>query len=322
MGLHFALLLVTLGCCLLPAGCCVICDPSVVAALKSLETNYLPGHLDAQHHTSVMQRVDQTVKDFKNLQFNMNSYVGAVDEDTLQKASWSLLKDLKRITDSDVKGDLFVKELFWMLHMQKESFAKLAERFQNEAYCPNKCGTMLQTLIWCNKCEKQVHTCRKSYDCGTLDVEVHQMEDLILDCQLNWHQASQGLTDYSFYRVWGNNSETLLSKGADALLTKPLADPGDAGEYRCELGTVNSGPATIINFRVTVLPQRVKEEKPSSNVLQDGAVPGEGISSPPKPWATTLPSPHAAYMLRSRLIWLLVCGSIVTVLLLTGVVTM
>lgn len=25
---------------------------------------------------------------------------------------------------------------------------------------------MLQSLIWCNTCQKQVHTCRKSSDCG------------------------------------------------------------------------------------------------------------------------------------------------------------
>lgn len=37
-------------------------------------------------------------------------------------------------------------------------------------------------------------------------IKVHEMEDMILDCELNWHQASQGLTDYSFYRVGSSNS--------------------------------------------------------------------------------------------------------------------
>lgn len=37
-------------------------------------------------------------------------------------------------------------------------------------------------------------------------VEVRAMEDLILDCELNWHKASEGLTDYSFYRVGPSNS--------------------------------------------------------------------------------------------------------------------
>lgn len=38
------------------------------------------------------------------------------------------------------------------------------------------------------------------------EVKVHHMEDMILDCELNWHKISQGLTDYSFYRVGPSNS--------------------------------------------------------------------------------------------------------------------
>lgn len=48
-----------------------------------------------------------------------------------------------------------------------------------------------------------------------------------------------------------NKSETLLAKGKEPFLTKPSVSPEDAGSYRCELGTVNSGPATIIHFQVT-----------------------------------------------------------------------
>nr|XP_054396850.1 izumo sperm-egg fusion protein 1 isoform X3 [Pongo abelii] len=168
MGPHFTFLCAALARCLLPAEGCVICDPSVVLALKALEKDYLPGHLDAKHHKAMMDRVENAVKDFQELPLNEDAYMGVVDEATLQKGSWSLLKDLKRITDSDVKGDLFVKELFWMLHLQKETFATYVARFQKEAYCPNKCGVMLQTLIWCKNCKKEVHACRKSYDCGGL----------------------------------------------------------------------------------------------------------------------------------------------------------
>ncbi|XP_063109123.1 izumo sperm-egg fusion protein 1 isoform X4 [Cavia porcellus] len=282
MGLRFALLLVALACCLLSAGCCIICDPSVVAALKSLRTDYLPGHLSSKHHADVMQRVEHAVKDFKNLQFSEESYMGAVDEDTLQQASWSFLKDLKRLTESDVR-----------------------------AYCPNKCGMMLQTLIWCNKCEKEVYTCLKSLNCGNRHVKLHQMEDMILDCHLNWHRASQGLTDYSFYRVWENKSETLLYKGKEPLLTKPLVGPEDAGDYRCELGTITSQPATIINFLVTVGPKRLEDQEQSD--LTEGV--SESIPG-------TLPSAKPENMLRSRLLVLLICGFIGCILLIIGAVTM
>uniref|UniRef100_A0A8C5KP55 Izumo protein immunoglobulin domain-containing protein n=1 Tax=Jaculus jaculus TaxID=51337 RepID=A0A8C5KP55_JACJA len=296
----FALLLAALADCLRSVGCCIICDPAVVAALKSLEDNYLPDHLDAQHHANVMKRVKQAVKDFKDLPLKEDSFMGAVDEDTLDQASWSFLKDLKRITDSDVKGQLFVKELFWMINLQKDHFTTLATRFQNE-------GTMLQTLIWCNKCEKQVHSCRKSYDCGERHVEVHRMEDMILNCRLSWHQASQGLTDYSFYRVWGNSSETLMYKGKEPLLTKTLVGPEDAGSYRCELGTVSWGPATIIHFRVSVLPRRVKEEHPPPNVVTQNETSGSHESSS---IPATLPLPQPARRLRHRLLGLLLGGAL------------
>ncbi|XP_057616879.1 izumo sperm-egg fusion protein 1 [Chionomys nivalis] len=314
MGPRFTLLLAALADCLCPARPCIMCDPFVVAALKTLEQSYLPTHLAPEHHENVMKRVEQAVNDFKDLPLNQATYVGAVDEDTLEQASWSFLKDLKRITDSDVKGELFIKELFWMLRLQKDIFATLATRFQKEVYCPNQCGTMLQTLVWCNRCEKQVHTCRKSMDCGERRIEVHRLEDMVLDCQLSWHHASEGLTDYSFYKVWGNNSETLLSKGKDPYLTKSMVGPEDAGYYRCELGTINAGPATIIHFRVIVLPQRTFEEKPATNIItQEVEAPGQVTAENPEPIITISHHPKPERNLKHSLLILLVLGFVVLV---------
>ncbi|XP_003127333.3 izumo sperm-egg fusion protein 1 isoform X1 [Sus scrofa] len=317
---RLSLLVAALAGCLLPARGCVICDPKVVEELSSLETNYLPGHLEAKHHKDVMKRVKQAVKDFQDLPIDEDSYMGVVDEATLEKASWSLLKDLKRITDSDVKGELFVDELFWTLRLAKDTFASYAAQFQKEVFCPNKCGLMLQPLIWCSTCQKQVHSCRKSRSCGERKVKVHQMEDMILDCELNWHKVSQGLTDYSFYRVWKNNSETLMAKGQEPTLTKTMVSPKDAGTYRCELGTVQSTPATIIHFHVTVLPKRIVEETPSPNTeTQDETAPGEVTLDRPQTSATLQSqSPGPEKVLRHRLVGLLI-GAIVV--LIAGVVT-
>ncbi|XP_060040068.1 izumo sperm-egg fusion protein 1 isoform X2 [Erinaceus europaeus] len=312
MGSRLPLLLgAALAGCLLPARGCVICDPKVEKALQSLETEYLPDHLEVKHHKDFMNRVKQAVKDFKELPIHEDSYMGVVDEPTLEKASWSLLKELKRIMESRVKGELFVKELFWMLHLEKENFARYAAQFQKEAFCPNNCGTMLQTLIWCNTCQKQVHACRKSIDCGEREIQVHAMEDLILDCELNWHQASQGLTDYSFYRVWQNNTKTLVSRGKESTLSKPMVDPKDAGTYLCELGTVQSSPATIIHFHVKVLPKRIHEETPSTAAPPGGKVPLEvstGTQNPP------LESPQPGNVLSGRLVGLLTWGLVVVII--------
>ncbi|XP_034340962.1 izumo sperm-egg fusion protein 1 isoform X2 [Arvicanthis niloticus] len=305
MGLHFTLLLAALANCLCPARPCIVCDPFVVAALKTMEQNYLPDHLDPKHHLNFLKRVQLEVKSFSELPINKDTFLGVVDQDTLEQASWSFLKDLKRITDSDVKGELFVKEILWMLSLQRDIFATLAARFQKEVFCPNKCGIMSQTLIWCQLCEKQIYFCRKSKDCGERQIEVHSLEDLVLDCQLSWHHASEGLTDYSFYRVWENSSETLMSKGKEPYLTKTMVGPEDAGNYRCELDTVHGEPATIIYYHVTVLPPRPAEEKPPPNVVTQeeqetppvqvtaptGEPPESGPELPPPELPPPLPPP-------------------------------
>lgn len=41
-----------------------------------------------------------------------------------------------------------------------------------------------------------------------------------------------------------------MSKGKEPYLTKTMVGPEDAGNYRCELGTVHGEPATIIYYHV------------------------------------------------------------------------
>ncbi|XP_022379788.1 izumo sperm-egg fusion protein 1 [Enhydra lutris kenyoni] len=429
MGPQLPFLVAALAVCLLPARACLMCATKVVEALDSLEKTYLPDHLPAERHESFMKRVKEAVLDFKNLPIQEDSYMGVVDEPTLENASWSFLKDLKRITDSNVEGELFVKEMFWMLHLQKGIFARFAAQFQKEVFCPNQCGesefgswslslmvapvipsrsppslgldvspfstserfhspfalraywrarhivftlftepgsiplpaglpstpapwadlpgighltppqplalpspfslvpqgeysvdtapsgVMLQSLIWCNSCERQVHACRKTANCGERVVLVHEKEDMILNCELNWHRLSQGLTNYSFFRVWGQNSETLLSEGKDPILTKTAVTAEDAGVYRCRLGTVRSIPATILFFRVTVLPERISEELPSSQA-GEAAGPGDSgsLQRPPAGQPTSTQCPKSENMLRGRLIGLLIWGFVVLII--------
>ncbi|XP_058564132.1 izumo sperm-egg fusion protein 1-like isoform X1 [Neofelis nebulosa] len=265
MGPQVALLVAALASCLLPAGGCVICDQRVVAALDALEKEYLPTHLARERQGQVMETIRQTVRNFWDLPYLEEAFMGVIDEATMETSVLSFLRSVRLIRNSDVADDTFVKEFNWMLTLEKAAFRGYVTRFQREDFCPNKCGTMLQLLIWCSNCKKQLHACRKSRDCGVRQINVHETEDLILDCELDWHKLSQGLTYYSFYRVWGSNPETLVSEGKRPTLIKRLVRPEDAGNYRCELGTERSGPATVIHFEVTVLPKRVIEEIPKSN---------------------------------------------------------
>uniref|UniRef100_A0A8D2DIV3 Ig-like domain-containing protein n=1 Tax=Sciurus vulgaris TaxID=55149 RepID=A0A8D2DIV3_SCIVU len=305
MGPCFALSLSALACCLLPAGCCITCDPTVMAAIKSLETDYLPGHLDAKLHKKVMDLVHKALKEFKERPFNEGSYMGAIDDNTMKQASWSFVKELKQITDSDVKGKCTEG---WGLCLALSFRPTLVGEYSLDLA---PLGVMLQSLIWCQHCDKEIHTCRKSRDCGERHVEVHESEDMILDCLLNWHHISEGLTDYKFYRVWENHSETLLYKGKEPVLTKPMVSPEDEGKYRCQLDTVRSDPATIISYHVTVLPEKVHEEKPGTHIVTDeDEGPDDESSGHQDIFITTSQSSNTETMLQNVLFWLLISFSI------------
>ncbi|XP_027716382.1 izumo sperm-egg fusion protein 1 isoform X2 [Vombatus ursinus] len=256
---------------------CLLCDPAVVAGLRDLEQNYLPSHmdLDPQALQTLVNRLEETIQQFSDLPVEENVYQGVIDEPTLSKASWTFLKELRRIKDSSLRDDFLLKELTWTLHMQKEHFLGLAVKFQRESLCPNKCGFMMQTLVWCHGCEKQVHSCQKSYDCGAQSVRVMENGDMVLDCELSWHKAAEGLTDYRFYRVWPNGSEILISRSQESTLIKPMVSLEDSGVYRCILGTVREhSPATVITYYV-----KVDQEEEQSSMTSTSA-PRETSNSP------------------------------------------
>ncbi|XP_048646544.1 glutenin, high molecular weight subunit PW212-like [Marmota marmota marmota] len=267
MGLCFALPLAALASCLLPADCCITCDQAVMGSLRFLKENYIPGHLDVKNQKKVIERVDVIAQEFKEIKFKNATFLGTIDEKTLKKASQSVVKEMKRITDSNVKGDQFVRELYRMLHKEKAKFTQYAADFQNNDYCPNKCGMMMQRLLWCPECRIGNYRCWKSLDCGERLVKIHEKENLTLNCLFKWHLIAQELTDYKFERIWEDGSETLLYKGKNPMLTITSLTQKNTGTYRCELGTETSGPSTIIHFLVTVLPPNATEETPTTSIL-------------------------------------------------------
>ncbi|XP_077702555.1 izumo sperm-egg fusion protein 1 isoform X1 [Canis aureus] len=276
MGPQLPLLVVALAGCLLPARGCVTCDAKVVEALYHFEMEYLPSR--SQELQGVLDRIKYLLNDFKKIPDLNDQHLGVVDSPTLQKLSVDFLKNLKRITNSEEQGEAFLSQIFWMLIKQKASILTTITQFQKKGFCPNKCGQMLQTLIWCHNCLKRIHTCRKPIDCGVHEVVVHELEDLVLDCELSWHRISAGLNNYTFYRVLGSNS-LLLSVGKEPTLTKTMVRLEDAGTYRCELANMKTSRAAVTHFRVRGL-------LPSLSVLPQRAG-GAGRSSPTTTTATT-----------------------------------
>ncbi|XP_027716385.1 izumo sperm-egg fusion protein 1 isoform X5 [Vombatus ursinus] len=200
---------------------CLLCDPAVVAGLRDLEQNYLPSHmdLDPQALQTLVNRLEETIQQFSDLPVEENVYQGVIDEPTLSKASWTFLKELRRIKDSSLRG-----------------------------LCPNKCAQ---------------------------SVRVMENGDMVLDCELSWHKAAEGLTDYRFYRVWPNGSEILISRSQESTLIKPMVSLEDSGVYRCILGTVREhSPATVITYYV-----KVDQEEEQSSMTSTSA-PRETSNSP------------------------------------------
>ncbi|GAB5581815.1 izumo sperm-egg fusion protein 1-like isoform X2 [Prionailurus iriomotensis] len=267
MGPQVALLVAALAGCLLPARSCVTCDRRVVAALDSFDKEYLPTHLAPERRREVMRTIRATVGNFTKLPNLQRSFIGVIDEATMETSVLSFLRSVKYITNRGLRDDALEKEFSEMLTREKESFQSYVVRFQREG----QISVPTNVVRCCSFCSgvtyaESTFTFVESPQIAEVrQINVHEKEDLVLDCELNWHKLSEGLTNYSFYRVWGSNSETLVYKGKRPTLTKPLVGPEDAGTYRCELGTERHGPSTIIHFEVTVLPQRIIVETTSKS---------------------------------------------------------
>ena len=87
MGPQVALLVAALAGCLLPARSCVTCDRRVVAALDALEKEYLPTHLAPGRHRQVMERIRETVRDFRDLPYLEDTFMGVIGEGRVESAN-------------------------------------------------------------------------------------------------------------------------------------------------------------------------------------------------------------------------------------------
>ncbi|KAF0872296.1 IZUM1 protein, partial [Crocuta crocuta] len=256
MGPQLTLLMGAVVGCLLPARCCILCDFKVELALDSMEKDYLPTHIGRGRQQEVMEWIRQAVENFKDLPDLEPTYDKIVGEGLTETSCVYLTPGWVgdgeyTLSPCCFPGDTFLKEFSKMLTREKEGFQRNVARFLKPGFCPNKCGELLQLLRYCDNCTMHTKSCPKSTDCGVRQINVRELDNMILDCELDWHTIAEGVTNYSFYRVWGSNSETLMYKGKQPAVIKRMMMPVDAGNYRCELGTERSGPVSIIRFEVT-----------------------------------------------------------------------
>uniref|UniRef100_A0A667IAI6 Izumo protein immunoglobulin domain-containing protein n=1 Tax=Lynx canadensis TaxID=61383 RepID=A0A667IAI6_LYNCA len=263
MGPQVALLVAALAGCLLPARSCITCDERVGKQLDALEKEYLRTHLAPGRHREVMEKIRETVDNFKDLPDIQSTLNGAVGEGTAERGnpgSW------------ERRG--LVLELLGAGGDGRERLKAESTGFQRGEGC-----VLLRLLRWCDSCLLHTYPCRKSTDCGVRQINVHEKEDLVLDCELDWHKIATGATGYSFYRVWGSKADSLLYMGKWPTLTKQLVRPADAGTYRCALGTPGVSLFSAIRFEVTGQTQspaiRTEAEEEIWDDLSPTVVPSE-----------------------------------------------
>ncbi|XP_030826507.1 izumo sperm-egg fusion protein 1 [Camarhynchus parvulus] len=128
------------------------------------------------------------------------SFMGVIDQPTLEEASTNFRRTLSRVMAQDLRDQQIYQELLWAMCEIKEDFERLMKRFQSQVYCPNKCGRMEVLWIECIFCNLTRFACNRGVDCGERQLWVEEGQDLVLDCALPWHGASHGAKTYSFYQ--------------------------------------------------------------------------------------------------------------------------
>ncbi|XP_058678677.1 izumo sperm-egg fusion protein 1 [Ammospiza caudacuta] len=268
------------------AGGCVLCDPAAGAALGELLGPFLERALPAEPAARgrLGTLVLRGVLGLARLPRDPRSFMGVIDQATLEEASSNFRRTLSRVMSQDLQDQQIHQELLWAMREIKEDFERLMKRFQSQVYCPNKCGRMEVLWIECIFCNLTRFACNRGLDCGERQLWVEEGQDLVLDCALPWHGASHGAKTYSFYRHLESPGEApepsapppqpqggsgtpapprarpppaerLLRSGPEPVLQLQAAAAAAAGRYRCLMRGPTGKAGSQLHFNVTVLPR-------------------------------------------------------------------
>ncbi|XP_072777535.1 izumo sperm-egg fusion protein 1 [Taeniopygia guttata] len=284
-------------------GGCVLCDPAAAAALAELLGPFLRRALPAQPagRGRLGSLVLRGVLGLARLPRDPASFMGVIDQATLDEASIHFRRTLARVMAQDIKDEQIYQELLWAMREIKEDFERLMRRFQSQVYCPNKCGRMEVVWIECIFCNLTHFACNRGLDCGERQLWVEEGQDLVLDCALPWHGASHGAKTYSFYRGLAAGgagpeppepppqrrgaaaeppepppqrrgaaaepprpppAERLLRSGPDPVLVRRAAAAAAAGRYRCLMRGPGGRVGSELRFNVSGEPRDAPETCP------------------------------------------------------------
>ncbi|XP_005534145.1 PREDICTED: izumo sperm-egg fusion protein 1 [Pseudopodoces humilis] len=287
---------------------CVLCDPAAGAALGELLGPFLARAMP--HEPGMRDRLGtlvlRGVLGLARLPRDPQSFMGVIDQSTLDEASLQFRRTLARVMAQDIQDQRIYQEMLWAMREIKEDFEQIMKRFQSQVYCPNKCGRMEVLWIECIFCNLTHFACNRGMDCGERQLWVEEGQDLVLDCALPWHGASHGAKTYSFYRGPASSgggpephrrppqtrgaaaeepprpppAERLLRSGPDPVLVWKEAAAAAGGRYRCQMRGPGGQVGSELLFNVTVLPRpRVPGQAPPLAPTPPGGLPPAAVAA-------------------------------------------
>ncbi|XP_060111274.1 izumo sperm-egg fusion protein 1 [Heteronotia binoei] len=232
---------------------CLKCSPEAIRILDEVKGPYLDSKLrgDPTLREKLQNLLQSNVEGLSQQPIGKSSYMGVIDEITLQELTGHFKRSMNRIMENQFDGGQLFNEITWSLQDLLVAFQKLLKAFQ-KVYCNNECGNMDYMFLNCFTCKTQIYSCSKNIYCGERKLKVEMDEDLILDCAMRWHRYNHGAKKYAFYRIV-KGKEQEMTTTMDSFLVKKEANANDAGKYRCKLFSANGYLSSMLDFQVTVV---------------------------------------------------------------------
>nr|XP_056720224.1 izumo sperm-egg fusion protein 1 [Euleptes europaea] len=265
---------------------CLKCSPEAMQILNEIKGPYLDGKLrgDPELRAKLNKLLESTIENLSSHPIKVGTYMGVIDETTLQQLASYFKRSMNRIMENQFDGGQLFNEITWGLQDLVGAFEQLLAKFL-KFYCSNECGRMVYVFMNCYSCNTHVYSCNKNINCGERKLKVETDEDLILDCALRWHRYSQDVKNYVFYRIVGGKEQVMTST-MDSFLVKKEANANDTGRYRCKMMGSTGYSNSVLDFQVTVVPSVGKTTWfPRPHPTLEGPL-MMGVSSrapPPKP---------------------------------------
>ncbi|XP_071276448.1 izumo sperm-egg fusion protein 1-like [Agelaius tricolor] len=141
------------------AGGCVLCDPAAGAALGQLLGPFLERALPAEPAARgrLGTLVLRGVLGLARLPRDPRSFMGVIDQATLEEASSNFRRTLSRVMAQEPQDQQIYQELLWAMREIKEDFERLMKRFQSQGGTPKRPKNTPKSPLGTPKIPPEIH---------------------------------------------------------------------------------------------------------------------------------------------------------------------